>query len=37
MKILLEDFDAKLDTEDDFKLRIGNKSLHGMGMIMVLQ
>jgi hypothetical protein len=37
MKILLEDFDAKLETEDDLILRIGEKSLHGMGMIMVLQ
>jgi hypothetical protein len=28
MKILLEDFNAKLGREDIFKLTIGNESLH---------
>jgi hypothetical protein len=28
MKILIGDFNAKSWTEDDYKLRIGNESLH---------
>jgi hypothetical protein len=30
MKILLEDFNVKVDREDIFKTTIGNESLHGI-------
>jgi hypothetical protein len=36
MKILLRDFNAKVDREDIFKPTIGNESLHDILMIMKL-